>query len=247
MTVYVLYHNNGVIDDQPDGQHHRQQCQQVDGKPHQQHQESGAYQGERHGHRRHDGGTYGTQRQVDHQQNDNHRFGQGQEHLVDGVFYKHAGVVWNVYFQPLGQLPADLRNKVAYLLRHGQRVGPRRLFHTDKNGRLALVPAGGIIILRTQLGRGDIGQPHQCAVGRAHHQLAKIVFTGEIGGGRQVDSRIGTLGLTDTGQVIVGAQHFPYIVCGNTQRRHARRIEPDAHGKYFVANQFSPRNPGYGL
>ena len=111
-----------------------------------------------------------------------HGLDQGVEHLVDGVLDEHAGVVGNVGLQPLGQLAADVIHRCAHGLGHGQRVGAGRLLDADEDGRLALVPGGGLVVLGAQLQAGHITQAHQGVAAVAHHQVAEILL-GDVGGG----------------------------------------------------------------
>ena len=83
MPVHVLDDDDGIVDHQPDRQHHGQQRQQIEREPQQQHDQRAADQRQRHGHRGHHGGTQRPQRQENHHQHDQHRLQQRLDDLVD--------------------------------------------------------------------------------------------------------------------------------------------------------------------
>ena len=83
MAVDVLHHHDGVVDHEPDRQHHRQQRQQVDAEAHHQHQAADADQRQRNGDDRNDHRAERGQEQEDHDDHDADRLDQGHLHLVD--------------------------------------------------------------------------------------------------------------------------------------------------------------------
>ncbi len=236
VAVDVLDHHDGVVHHQPDGEHHGKQGEQVDGKAHQQHQEGRADQRQGHSHGGHQGGAEGSQAEEDHHQHDQHRLGQGLEHLIDRVANEDAGVVGDVHLEPFGQLGAEIRQQVLHPPGHRQRVLPRGLLDADEDGRDALVEGGGLVVLRAQLHLRDVAQAHQGAVGD-HHQVAEVLYLAHVSGRGQIDGEVTILELTDARKIVVAAQDVLDVGGGHSQRGHALRVKPNPHGEGLVADE----------
>ncbi len=82
MSIDVLDNDDGVIHDQADGKHQRQQRQQIDRVAEGRHQEECAYQRQRHGHHGDDDCPQCTQEQVDHHCDDNQGLNQCLDDLL---------------------------------------------------------------------------------------------------------------------------------------------------------------------
>ena len=73
MAIDVLHHDDGVVHHQPDGQHQRQQGQQVDGEAEHQHDGEGADQRQRNCHHRDQHRARRAQEDEHHEGDDQHR------------------------------------------------------------------------------------------------------------------------------------------------------------------------------
>ena len=84
VASYIFQHDDGVVDDEADGNRQRHQRQIVETVPRHPHQRTGAEQRERHG----DAGNYGrpdaTQKSKDHQYDQNNRDRERELHVLDG-------------------------------------------------------------------------------------------------------------------------------------------------------------------
>ena len=104
VPVNVLQHHDGVVDHETDGQHHRQQGQQVDRIAEREEDEADAHEGERD---RHDGDQHRAERaqeQQDHHDDDERRFADGLEHLLDGRGDEVRCVVDDLDVMPFGRV-----------------------------------------------------------------------------------------------------------------------------------------------
>ena len=82
MPMHIFNDNNGVIHDEANRYHHRQQGQQVDGEPHHPDQKQDANQRQGNGDNRNGDDAQGAQEQEDHQDNNDRCLHQGAGHFL---------------------------------------------------------------------------------------------------------------------------------------------------------------------
>ena len=82
VAVDVLHHDDGVVDDEADGQHHGEQRQQVDRIAEREQHEADADQRQRDGDDRHQHRAERAEEEQDHHDDDGHRLGDRLEHLA---------------------------------------------------------------------------------------------------------------------------------------------------------------------
>ncbi len=141
------------------------------------------------------------------------------------------------------QLALDARHDRAHAVDHGQRIGLGRAIDADEDGLEAVEDRRGIDALGPKLDFRDVAESHQrVAVGR-DHQLAERL--GAIEGGQRVDAdlRIVAFDLAGCGGEVVGGERRPHVIRGHAERRHAGRIEPDAHGEGLAAENLGGGDP----
>ena len=231
MPVHVFDDDDGIVDHQPDRQHHGQQRQQVEGKPQQQHDQRAADQRQRHGHRGHHGGTQRTQRQENHHQHDQHRLQQRLDDLVDRAVDEFRSVVGKLHVQTGRQLLANIGQLFAHQGGHIQRVGARRQLDRNIGRRLTLVVVGLRVGLRTQLGARDIAQADDAAVDLLDHQLLECFRAGHVGGRFEIDAHHLVARAPDARQEVVLQQDIDQFAGGHVDGRQPRRINPDPLGE----------------
>ena len=83
VAVDVLQHDDGVVDDEADRQHQREQRQRVDGEAEHVHQREGADQRHRDGDERDERGAEGAQEEEDDQHDEHDGFADGLEDGLD--------------------------------------------------------------------------------------------------------------------------------------------------------------------
>jgi DNA invertase Pin-like site-specific DNA recombinase len=78
---------------------------------------------------------------------------------------------------------------------------------------------------------------------RCDHQLPERL--GAIERGQRVDADLGVVAfhLARGGGEVVGGERRPHVVRGHAERRHAGRIEPDAHGEGLAAENLGVGDP----
>ena len=124
-----------------------------------------------------------------------------------------------------------------YAFGHGEGIGAWRRFYGNEDRGIAIVPGSGVVTLRAQFCISNITYAHQRAVLGAHHQVAEIPFLAHVGAGGQVHGDIVALYLAHACQVVVLAQDITNVNRSHSQRGHAPRVQPDAHGEDLVHRQ----------
>ena len=118
---------------------------------------------------------------------------------------------------------------------HRQRVRFRGAVDADEH-RLEPVEHGrGIGRLRPELDLGHVAEPDQRVAVSGDDELAERL--GAVERGQRVDADLGVvaLDLAGGGGEVVGGERRADVVRGDAERRHFRRIEPDAHGEHLAA------------
>ncbi len=163
-VIDVLEHDDGVVDDNSDREHHGEQGQQVDRESEQpQHREAGE-QAERNG----DGGDQGrspvAQEQVDDENDEHGRFGERHPDLFDGPADEQALVGADHDVHAFGERGLQLLGRLLGRVGNGQRVRARLPDDAEADRFLAVETESGIGILRSLLDPGDVAQADEIAV-----------------------------------------------------------------------------------
>jgi hypothetical protein len=131
MAIDVLEHDNGVVDHEPDRQHHRQQGQRVHGEAQRIHDRKRAEQRRRNGHHRNKRRPETAQEEEHHQDHQQDGFADGPIHRVDRCLDEDRGVVRNLGPHSFGKGVDDRGQLGAHALRDIQRIGDRLLDDTN--------------------------------------------------------------------------------------------------------------------
>ena len=100
VALYVFHHHDGVIDDDPYGQHQAEQGQVIQAEPERRHHREGAYQGHRYGQYRDQGSTQVLEEHDNNQYHQCHRFEDGDNDRVDRGLHILGGVVGDLVGEP---------------------------------------------------------------------------------------------------------------------------------------------------
>ncbi len=232
----VLQHDDRVVDDDADRQHHAEQRQGVDRVAVQ--VQAGERAGQRHRHRDHrnDRRAPALQEQVHDEEDQQHRLAQRLQHLADRHLDEARRVVRRRVLEALGEARRQLGHRRVDRLRHRERVGARRQEDADERRRLAVEAAHELVILRAQLDPRDVGQAHVRAVRiGADNDLLEFLGVGEPAlGGDRVDEvlvvevrRLAHLARGELRVLLVdGSDH---VGRREAKLRHPVGLQPDAH------------------
>ena len=247
MPVDVLQHHDGIVHHQADGQHHRQQRQGVDGETHQAHQGKCTDQRHRDGHQRNDGGTQRTQEDKDDQDDQPHRFPDGDKHVVDRLANKLRVVVGHRHFHAFRQQRAYIGHGLSQAVGDIQRVGGSLLDHAHRHRRLALVANNTAFVRRADFGITNVSQAQQVTARIIEDQLIKLLRGVHVGFREHGEFALLRLNTPRRNLDILPAQGVFHVLHGEVVRGELLRVEPDAHGEGARAANLHFGDAGDGL
>ena len=160
---------------------------------------------------------------------------------------KVGRIVGDRGFQARRQLALDARQDRAHAVDHGQRIGLRRAIDADEHRLEAVENRRGIDALGPKLDFRNVAEPHQrVAMGRDHQLPERL---GAVERGQRVDADLGVVAfdLAGRGGEVVGGERRPHVIRGHAERRHAGRVEPDAHGEGLAAENLGVGDPVHRL
>jgi len=131
-------HHDGIVDDDADGEHDREQGRKIDGETEGRHGCEGADDGDRHGRAGYQHGAPILQEDEDDKEHEDRRFDQGLVHLMDGLAHEGGSVEGNVGDQAGREFARELGHLLAHLGCDLQRVRSRCLEHGEPGGGLSI-------------------------------------------------------------------------------------------------------------
>ncbi len=157
--------DDGVIDDQADGEHQAEERKRVDGEPEQREDHEGADERDRHGEQGDERGAPSLQEDVDDQDDEGQRDEERDEDLVnagvDGRGGVERDVIRHVRREGLGELVHPRANIFCRL----NGVGAGELIDSHDGRRLAFKAAIEVVGLCAELDAGDVPEVEDRAVG----------------------------------------------------------------------------------
>ncbi len=248
-----------VVDDDADGQDHREEGDQVDGEAHQLQDEEAADEGHRHRERRDERGAQVAQEHVDDERHQDERLEQGVQHLLDGGVDEAGDVVGDLVVHPRGERLLQLLERLLDLVDDLGRVGTGRLLE-DHGGRGIAVDVGveveelraelDALVLLVHLARAlgprgrhaDVSEAQDLPVRLGLQDdvrvLLRLVVAADVGEHVLLRLRGHARGLTEAAGRADDAlfRHGLHdVVDGDVVGPHAVGIQPDAHREISVA------------
>ncbi len=238
----VLQHDDGVVDDDADGQHQPEQRQVVEREPHQTHDGEGADQGDADIDHRENDRFPVLQEQQDNNANQDDRLEQGVEDLVHGLTDERRGVVDDGVLEPLGEALLELAHPRLDAVGDVQGVRPGELKDRQAHRRLAVQGQALVLVLGAQLGAADVLEIGDLAVGAGREddvrELLRLDQPAE-GGERVLEVLAAGYGgpaeLPGRHLHVLLQQDPSHIAGGQVPRRQLGRVEPDAHAVILPA------------
>ena len=172
----VLEHDDRVVDDDADRQHHREQRQRVDRIAERVDAGERTDQRHRHGGERNDRRAPALQEQVDDEEHEQHRLAERLQDFTDRHLDEARRVVRDRIGETFRETRRQLRDLGLDRLGDVERVRTGRQEDADERRRLAVDAADELVVLRAELDARDVGQPHGGAVGiRADDDLLELL------------------------------------------------------------------------
>ncbi len=181
-TFDVLYHHDGVINQQADCQHHTKHGEGVYRVAEGGEDGEGTQQYHRNGNRWDQRCTEVLQEQVHYQEHQHNRFDQRFHHFVNGDFNERRGVVRVDHLQACREGWLQGLNSRTYGIGGIQRVSAGRQFDPQTRGWLTIVLSDNVVVLAAQLNLCYVTQANLGAI-RVYLQqdLTKLFRRGESG------------------------------------------------------------------
>ena len=204
MAVDVLDHDDGVVDDEADAEHQREQREQIDRVAERQKNRERSDQRQRNGDRRYQRRTHRSEEHEHHERDDDQRLDQAEHDLVDRGIHEFGGVVDDLAVQAARQLRLDVRPDLAHAADHFQKIGGGRDLHADIDRLLAVEAHFRFIILGAEGDVGDVLQADHRAVRLLDDEIAELACGMKPGRCGQVDLHHLALGVADARDEVVG-------------------------------------------
>ena len=187
----VFHHHDGVVDDDADRQHDREQRHGVGRIADGQQRDESADQADRHRERRDQGGANAAEEKKDHDDDEDEGLDQGFLHLVDRVGDEHRGVVSHFPGQIVGKPLLSFGDALLHRLQGVDRVGARRLINRDGRRRAAVEPRVAIEIGGAELKARDIAEAKHRAVGIGpDDDIGEFLHRGEAALGLDIELQL---------------------------------------------------------
>ncbi len=229
MSMHVFRHHDGVIDDEANRDHHRQQGEQIDRKTHDPDQEQHGRQRERDGNdgNRHD--PQGTKKEQDDKNNNDRCLNEGDRNALQGLADVDSQVRVHEYLKIGRQAGLQFLQLCFDPRCHLQRVCSRRLGYRYENSFLTARVDRGIIGGAGEFDVRDIRQAHAFVSLLSHHNVSEAVRGLDIG--FSVDACANQRASSGAGgrNIVVSSQCPVDIRCGYAVGGHAGGVQPDTH------------------
>ena len=242
----VLHHDDGVVDDQADREDDGEQRQQIDREARREHQERPANEGNRNRDDRNEDGAHGTEEQEDHDDDDEQRFAQGRQHLVDRVVDVLRRVVGDPDLHTRRQLRLNAGNLLSNPGDDVERVGGRQHPDAHECGAFAVEPHVLLVVLGAEHDVGDLTEPDDDALVFLDDELPELLRGPQVRVGDQVHRDHRSLGPSKRRQVVVAGERLADGGRRDAERRHPIRFQPDPHGERAVAEDIGPLHAADG-
>ncbi len=242
----VLHHDDGVVDHEPDRQHHRQQCQQVETEAQRQHHTADADQRQRNRDDGNDDRAERGEKQEDHHDDDQHGFAERLLDLVDRRLNELGRIVGYLHLHRGRQIAFHLRKQRANALDQRQRIALRGRLHADEDRALTAESDARIRALGCELDGRDILYPHEAAVLGLDDHLPELIEVPQVRVRLNVRDNEKALGLASRGLEVVGLDRRLDIGRRYATARHLHWIKPQSHRECLPAENVGRRHAVHG-
>ena len=174
--LYVLDNDDGVIDDETDGEHHRKERQRIDGKVQEDECAECTDERDRHGEQRDNRCTPALQEYEDDEHDEQQCLDEGVNHLFDGRIDVVRAVKDRLHLEPGRERLLRLRKHLAYLGKGNHRIRIRGELDTETDGRVAVELRDDIVLPLARLNACHILQADERAVlARGDDDVAELL------------------------------------------------------------------------
>ena len=144
--LYVLDNDDGVIDDETDGEHHRKERQRIDRKVQEDECAECTDERDRHGEQRDNRCTPALQKNEDDEHNEQQRLDESVNHLFDGGIDVVRAVKDRLHLEPGRERLLRLREHLTHLGEGNHRIRVRGELDAESDGRIAVKLRNDIVV-----------------------------------------------------------------------------------------------------
>ena len=174
--LYVLNNDDGIIDDETDGEHHRKERQRIDGKIQEDECAECTDERDRHGEQRDNRCAPALQEDEDDEHDEQQCLDEGVNHLFDGGIDVVRAVKDRLHLEPGRERLLRLRKHLAYLGKGNHRIRIRGEPDTETDGRVAVELRDDIVLPLARLDACHILQADERAVlARGDDDVAELL------------------------------------------------------------------------
>ena len=233
----VLNHDDSIVHQNADGEHHGEHGQHIDREACSKHDRARAEQRDGHDDGGNDRVAEALQEKKHHEEDENHRFHQRVHHLLDGYPHEGRSVVGNGILDARRKEAGELSHLCVDRVRCRERISGRRELDADRGRRLTVEARREGVAFAADFDPRDITEAYRRAVRiGAQHDRSELLRRGELA---LDEDRCGDLlcyrvGLRADGAgcnlSVLRADRREDVVRCQTQAQHLVGIDPDAHG-----------------
>src|SRR3984957_1325678 len=242
VALHVFDDHDGVVDHQAGGESQTEKRERIDGEAQNFNEGQSSNQRNRNGDGRNESAAPILQENKNHQHYQADGFEQSVQNVFDRFAHHTGGVkghcVLDAGWEVLGK-PEQFRFRGFV---DGERVGPGELGDTEADRVVAIEAKIAAVILSAQFGAAYVAQSNQRAVGASfQNNIFEFRWLDQAAHGAHADlvilpadrGRLPHLSGADL-HVLLG-QRAEDVGGGQVARRHAQRVQPQAHGIFALA------------
>jgi hypothetical protein len=233
----VFQHDDGVIDDDADGQHQSEQRDVVQAVAERRHDGKGADERHRHVDHGQDHGSPVLQEQQHDEADHDDGFEQGLDDVVDRLADERGGVVSDRVLEAVGELLLKLGHLGPDAVGHVEGVGAGELVDGESDGRVAVEGAGDVVVLGAAFQPCHVAEPDQAGRRRRRPPLGAAGQVASADGAARAGTAVGDIGVR---QAVAGQ---PADVGPAAAGRSPSARGPAAAGRCTAAGR--PPAPGH--
>ena len=240
--------DDGVIDDEADGEHEAHQADGVDVHPEEGEEEEGADDADGDGGEGDEGGAPALQEDEDDEHDEHEGFDEGAQDFFNAEAHAQGGV------EGLGELQAGGQAVGGEGFLDGadgvEGVAAEALVDGDDGAGALVVVGGEAVGLRAELDAGDVAQAHEGVGVGAQDDVFKL-FGGDeaplgadgVGGGLAGQGGLGA-DFADGVDAVLRLDGLPDFAHADAEGGHFVGLEPDAHGVFAGAEDLDVADAG---
>ena len=231
MALDVFHHHDGIIDDETDRKHDREQGEQIHGEPEDLHEKDRADERDRNRDDWDDDGAPRAKEKVNHDHHNEERLQQRMEDVLDGGIDISRAVVGDATLHPGGQFALDLFHLGLHAFDDINRVCVWQDKDAHENGALSGETDLGVIVLRSEDDVGNVAQPNECSAFLSDDEVFEVIDGMQIGISGEINLNESAFRAPEAERKLLLPKRLTDLRRADIEGCHLLWLEPDAHGE----------------